>query len=85
MLWFLRKVFGIIALVWAVAWFLSLVSCVVDRKLGAGMFVVMSFSNVVGIPASIIWAVLKVISVLGTPRVERPATVVAYPPHPGFP
>jgi len=62
-------------------WLLDLVSCFVNPKAGGPLFVIMVFSNVVGIPASIIWAVLKVISVLSAPRVERPATLVAwYPP-----
>jgi hypothetical protein len=84
MLWFLRKVFGIIALVWVVGWLLSMVSCLADRQLGSATFIVMSFGNLVGIPASIIWTVLKVISVLSARRMERPG-VVAYPLNQGPP
>src|SRR5271157_628779 len=83
MLWVLRKVFGVIALVWVLGWLLSLVSCLVDPKAAGQMLVVMYFSNIIGIPSSIIWAVLKIISVLGTRRMEQPAPVAAwYPPSP---
>jgi len=37
MLWFLRKAFGIIALVWIVAWLVSMASCFVDPKLAGHM------------------------------------------------
>lgn len=80
MLWFLRKVFGVIALIWVIGWLLSLVSCVVNPKAAASMLIVMYFSNIVGIPASIAWTVLKVINVLSERRVERPATVMAMYP-----
>jgi len=85
MLWFLRKVFGIIALVWVVGWLLSMVSCLADRQLGSAMFLAMYFGNFVGIPTSIIWTVLKVISVLSARRMERPAAVVVYPSNQGPP
>src|SRR6516164_9741584 len=85
MLWFLRKVFGIIALVWVVGWLLSMVSCFADRQLGSAMFLAMYFGNFVGIPTSIIWTVLKVISVLSARRMERPAAVVVYPSNQGPP
>lgn len=80
MLWFLRKAFGVVALVWALGWLVSLASCVVSPKAAGGMLAVMYFSNIVGIPASIVWAVLKVISVLGERRAEQPAAAMVWHP-----
>jgi hypothetical protein len=82
MLWLLRKAFGIVALVWIMGWLVSMVSCFVDPKVAGHMLAVMYFSNIVGIPASIVWVVLKVISVLTPPRVAQPPLAVPFsPPH----
>jgi hypothetical protein len=82
MLWFFRKAFGIVALVWAVGCLLFMVSCVVEPKAAGAGYVVMSIFNVVGIPASIAWAVLKVISVLSARRVAQPPSTVVLSPTP---
>jgi hypothetical protein len=80
MLWFLRKVFGAIALVWVAGWLISLASCFVNPRVAGQMLAIMYFSSTIGIPASIIWAVLKAISVLSTPRVAQAAPVAAWHP-----
>ncbi len=81
MLWFLRKVFGAVALAWLALWLIFLISCFVNPKVAGAAGASLYFASLVGVPASIIWTVLKVISVLSAPRVERPATIVAlYPP-----
>jgi hypothetical protein len=80
MLWFLRKTFGTVALAWLALWLLFLVSCLVSPKAAGAAGASLYFSSIVGVPASIIWTVLKVISVLSAPRVERPvAQAVGYP------
>jgi hypothetical protein len=81
MLWFLRKVFGAIALAWVALLLLCWASCLVNPKAAGMLLAALFFVNYVGIPASVFWTVLKVISVLSAPRVEQPATVAAsYPP-----
>jgi len=79
MLWLLRKIFGAIALLWIMGWLVSFVSCFIDHKAAAPMIAVMIFGNVVGIPAGVIWAVLKIISVLAARRIGTPVTVATYP------
>lgn len=81
MLWFLRKASGMVALAYLTMWLLFLVTLYVDPKIVGTAFIDMVFTSFVGVPACIIWTVLKVISLLSAPRVERPANVVAlYPP-----
>lgn len=83
MLWVLRKVFGVIALAWVVWLLLFWVSCFVSPKTAGTAYIVTVFVSFIGVPASIIWAVLKTISVLGTRRVEQPAPAPAlYVPSP---
>jgi hypothetical protein len=82
MLWFLRKVFGVIALLWITLLLLSLITCFISPKSFGYAFWDVAFWSWVGAPASIIWAVLKVISVLSTPRVAQPTAVAtSYPPR----
>jgi hypothetical protein len=80
MLWFLRKVFGVIALVWVILLLLCLIGSLLDPKISAVAFLGVVFTSYVGAPAGIIWAVLKVISVLSTPSVAQPAPVAAWHP-----
>jgi hypothetical protein len=81
-LWFLRKVFGVIALIWITLLLLSLITCFISSKSFGYAFLDVAFTSWVGAPASIIWAVLKVISVLSTPRVAQPTPVATtYPPR----
>jgi hypothetical protein len=78
MLWLLRKIFGTIALVWLALWIFALVAfAVAPKRVGAG-FLGLIFLNYVGAPASIIWAVLKVISVLKASRTEPPVSLAAW-------
>jgi hypothetical protein len=79
MLWFLRKVFGAVALVWLALWLLFLISLFVAPKVAVAAGAILYLTSFVGVPASIIWTVLKVISVLSAPRVERPVA-----PVPGY-
>jgi hypothetical protein len=80
MLWFLRKVFGVIALLWITLLLLFLVTCFISPKSVGYAFLDVAFCSWVGAPASIIWAVLKVIDVLSTRRVAQPVPLVAsYP------
>lgn len=72
MLWFLRKVFGVIALAYLALCLLSLVTCYVAPKASGMAFLNIVSWSFIGVPASIIWTVLKIISVLSTPRVEHP-------------
>lgn len=82
MLWFLRKVFGVIALVWLLLLLLFLITCLIQSKAMGYAFLDVAFTSYVGVPACVIWAVLKVISVLSTPRVTQPASVLKeYPPQ----
>jgi hypothetical protein len=80
MLWFLRKVFGVIALAWVVLLLLFWLTCVVSPKTSGTAFIVTYFLSFVGVPASIIWAALKVISVLSKHKVEQLAPVAASHP-----
>lgn len=81
MLWILRKIFGVVALAWILGWLLSFASCFVRPKAAGQMMAFMFIANVVGIPASIVWSVLKVIDVLSKSRTREPAPApVAYPP-----
>jgi hypothetical protein len=83
MLRLLRKVCGVIALVWVSGWLLLLVNFFVNRKVAVEILWVLYFYNFVGIPGSIIWSVLTVITVLRRARVERAATVTSWwPPSP---
>jgi B-box zinc finger len=79
MLWFIRKVCGAVALVWLSLWGLFLVSVPFDPKAAASAFVLGTFTSVLGAPASIIWAVLKVIGVLGARNASPPAARPARP------
>jgi hypothetical protein len=72
MLWFLRKQFGTVALAWLPLWILFLVSFLVSPKAAGADGASLYFSSIVGVPASIIWTVLKVINALSAARVERP-------------
>jgi hypothetical protein len=82
MLRLLRKVFGIVALVWVAGWLLLLVSLFVNRKVAAEILWVLYFYSFAGIPGSLIWCVLKVISVLSAPRVGPPTVTNWWPPSP---
>lgn len=89
MLWLLRKVFGVIALVWLLGWLLFLVSVFISPNAAMPMFFVMGIASYAGIPSCIIWAILKIISVIGKQRMRQPITVLGmYPsnqtPHNGF-
>jgi hypothetical protein len=73
MLSFLRKVLGLAALAWLSLCLRSLVTYFVNPKAAGIAFLDMVFTSYVGVPAGIIWAVLKVVSVLNPPRREGPA------------
>jgi hypothetical protein len=75
MLWVLRKVFGAIALAWIVLLLLFWLTCVVKPESSGTAFIVTSYLSFVGVPASIIWATLKVVSVLSARRVEELAPI----------
>jgi len=78
MLRLLRKAFGTIALLWLALWLLALMAFAVDpRRVGAAFSSLIRL-NYVGAPASIIWAVLKVISVLKASRAEPPVSLAAW-------
>jgi hypothetical protein len=74
MLWFLRKVSGTVALAWLALWGLFLISAPLDPKAAASAFLLGALTSVVGAPAAIIWAALKVIDVLGARRAPEVAT-----------
>jgi hypothetical protein len=80
MLWLLRKIFGTVALAWLALWLLVLIASLVAPKVAETALFDILFLNYLGVPASIIWAVLKVISVLGAPRVDRTIGPVAEHP-----
>ena len=80
MLRLLRKVFGTIALIWLALWILALIAFAVAPKAVNAAFVDLIRLNYFGAPATLIWAVLKVISVLKASRAERPVSLVAWPP-----
>lgn len=77
MLRLLRNTFGAIALVWLALWVFGLVAFAVAPKTVGAAFLGLVFLNYVGAPASIIWAVLKVISVLKASRAEPPVSLAA--------
>jgi hypothetical protein len=82
MLWFFRKVCGAIILTCLASWLLFLIALLFDPRVAALAGVVGLITLWAGGPAFIVWAVLKIISVLSAPRVEQPSSVVAlYPPH----
>jgi B-box zinc finger len=83
MLRLLRKTFGTIALVWLALWLLTLIAFGVAPKAVGAAFSYLIFLNYVGAPASLIWAVVKVISVLKASRSEPPVSLVpSDPPDP---
>ncbi len=77
MLLFLRKVLGLAALAWLSLCLRCLITFYVNPTAAGIAFLDMVFTSYVGVPAGIIWAVLKVISVLnarprgGTRRARR--------------
>ncbi len=77
MLWFLRKVFGAVALAWLALWLLFLISLFIAAKEAAGALLAVVFTSYVGVPASIIWAVLKVVDVLSARRAPGVAVPIA--------
>lgn len=77
MLLFLRKVLGLAALAWLSLCLRCLITFYVNPTAAGIAFLDMVFTSYVGVPAGIIWAVLKVISVLNAPRVEGPVAPVA--------
>ncbi len=81
----LLKVFGTLALVWLGSWLLALIAFAVAPKAVNAAFLDLIRFNYVGAPATIIWAVLKVISVLKASRAERPVSLVASPAPGGAP
>jgi hypothetical protein len=80
MLWFLRKVFGVIALVWLTLLLLCLIASLLVPTIAGVALLAVVFTSYVGAPASIIWAVLKVINVLSAPRMPQPTPVAAWRP-----
>jgi hypothetical protein len=75
MLRILLKVLGTIALVWLGSWLLALIAfAVAPNALNAAFSDLIRF-NYVGAPASIIWALLKVISALRASREEPPISL----------
>jgi hypothetical protein len=82
MLWFFRKVCGAIVLTCLGSWLLFLITLWFDPRVAAVAGVAGFITLYVVVPAFIIWAVLKVISVLSTPRVAQPSPLAtAYPPR----
>jgi len=80
MLWVLRKVFRVIALAWVVLLLLFWITCVASPKSSGYAFFDIYFASFVGVPACIIWAVLKIIDVMGKSRAQQPAPAkVEYP------
>jgi hypothetical protein len=82
MLWFFRKVCGAIVLICLGSWLLFLITLWFDARVAAAAGVAGFITLYVVVPAFIIWAVLKVISILSTQRVAQPAPVAtSYPPR----
>lgn len=80
MLWFFRKVCGAIVLTCLGSWLLFLITLWFDPGVAAVAGVAGFITLYVVVPAFIIWAVLKIISVLSTPRIAQPAPVAtSYP------
>jgi hypothetical protein len=79
----LLKVFGTLALVWLGLWLLALIASAVAPKAINAAFVDLIRFNYVGVPASLIWAVLKLISVLRASR-EEPPISLAVADLPGY-
>jgi hypothetical protein len=75
MLRLLRRTFGLIALVWLGSWLLALIAFAVAPKALNAAFSDLIRFNYVGVPASLIWAVLKLISVLRASREEPPISL----------
>lgn len=86
MLAILRKIFGLLALLWVGNILLGLFSAFISSKL-AGQFLALGLlTTPVGLPASVSWAVLKIIDVLNRPKVvyvtERAPAPQAAAPQP---
>ena len=79
----LLKVFGTLALVWLGLWLLALIAFAVAPKVVNAAFLDLIRFNYVGVPASLIWAVLKLISVLRASR-EEPPISLAVADLPGY-
>jgi hypothetical protein len=71
----LLKVFGTLALVWLGLWLLALIAFAVAPKALNAAFVDLIRFNYVGVPASLTWAVLKLISALRASRAEPPISL----------
>jgi hypothetical protein len=54
MLWLLRKVFGVIALIWVILLLLCLIGSLLDPKISGVAFLDVVLTSYVGVPASII-------------------------------
>ena len=78
MLRLLRLIFGTIALAWLALWLVGLIAFAVSPKAVGASFSGLIRFNYVGAPACLIWAVLKVVSVLKASRAERPVSLVAW-------
>ena len=75
MLRLLRKTFGTIALIWLALWLVGLIVFAIAPKAVNAAFPDLIRFNYVGVPASLFWAVLKVISALKASRAEPPISL----------
>jgi hypothetical protein len=73
MLWFLRKTFGILALAWIALWLIFVVSSFVNPKLAESSLPIVFLSGYAGVPACLLWAVLKIIDLVKKRRAEAAA------------
>jgi hypothetical protein len=76
MLLFIRKMLGLAGLAWLSLCLRSLVTYYVHPKAAGIAFLDMVYTSYVGVPAGIIWVVLRVIGAFNPPRVKGPVARV---------